>query len=61
MEPDDLSGSVHRYRVPESGVRVFVVDDPDPYGHGDHDADDPDVHQAGDVWALSVPPPWCRP
>ncbi|WP_251091738.1 hypothetical protein [Streptomyces sp. Caat 7-52] len=57
IEPDDLSGDVHRYRVPESGVRIFVIDDPDPYGDGDH-ADDPEIHQAGDVWALSVSPNW---
>ncbi|OSZ57187.1 hypothetical protein OQI_28725 [Streptomyces pharetrae CZA14] len=54
VEPDDLSGDVHRYRVPGSGTRVFVIDDPDPYGDGDHDTEDPDLHQAGDVWALSV-------
>ncbi|WP_381562177.1 hypothetical protein [Streptomyces eurythermus] len=58
VEPDDLSGDVHRYRVPESGVRVFVVDDPDPYGDGDHDVHDPGLHQAGDIWSLSVPPAW---
>ncbi|MFE7236475.1 hypothetical protein ACFVAF_38955, partial [Streptomyces sp. NPDC057596] len=28
IEPDDLSGDVHRYRVPESGTRIFVIDDP---------------------------------
>ncbi|MGW0632048.1 hypothetical protein [Streptomyces sp. NPDC002758] len=54
VEPDDLSGDVHRYRVLGSGVRIFVIDDPDPFGDGDHDVDDPEVHQAGDVWALSV-------
>lgn len=58
VEPDDTSGDVHRYRVAGSGVRVFVVDDPDPYGTGDYDVDDPDVHRAGDVWALSVSPAW---
>ncbi|MBK3524540.1 MULTISPECIES: hypothetical protein [Streptomyces] len=58
VEPDDLSGDVHRYRVPESGVRVFVVDDPDPYGDGDHDVHDPELHQAGDIWSLSVSPAW---
>ncbi|MGW1404248.1 hypothetical protein ACWCRF_37795 [Streptomyces sp. NPDC002405] len=30
IEPDDLSGDVHRYRVPESGTRIFVIDDPGP-------------------------------
>ncbi|MFF4867454.1 hypothetical protein ACFY3J_38585 [Streptomyces sp. NPDC001231] len=58
IEPDDLSGDVHRYRVPESGTRIFVIDDPDPFGDGDHDVDDPEIHQAGDVWALSVSPAW---
>ncbi|MGW1468041.1 hypothetical protein ACWCPT_27270 [Streptomyces sp. NPDC002308] len=58
VEADDLSDSVHRYRVAGSGVRVFVVDDPDPYGTGGHDVDAPDDHRAGDVWALSVSPTW---
>ncbi|MFD0279258.1 hypothetical protein ACFVHB_35925 [Kitasatospora sp. NPDC127111] len=61
VEPDDLSGDVHRYLVPESGARVFVIADPDPYGGGDHDVDDPEIHQAGDVWALSVSPGWWGP
>ncbi|MGV9626869.1 hypothetical protein [Streptomyces sp. NPDC003487] len=56
--PDDLSGDVHRFRVAESGARIFVIDDPDPYGDGEHDVDDPELHQAGDVWALSVSPSW---
>ncbi|MDT0613391.1 hypothetical protein [Streptomyces lancefieldiae] len=60
VEPDDLSGHVHRYRVPRSGARIFVINDPDPYGDGDHDVDDQEVHQAGDVWALSVSPAWWR-
>ncbi|GAA2423946.1 hypothetical protein [Streptomyces macrosporus] len=58
VEPDDLSGDVHRYRVPESGARVFVIDDPDPYGDDGHGVDDPEAHQAGDIWALSVSPAW---
>ncbi|MEV4341257.1 hypothetical protein [Streptomyces sp. NPDC049590] len=58
LEPDDLSDHVHRYRVPESGVRVFVIDDPDPYGDGDHDVHDPELHQRGDLWSLSVSPAW---
>ncbi|KWT57676.1 hypothetical protein ADL21_33360 [Streptomyces albus subsp. albus] len=61
VEPEDLSGDVHRYRVAGSGARVFVIDDPDPYGDGDHDVDDQEVHQAGDVWALSVSPAWWGP
>ncbi|MFH8564119.1 hypothetical protein [Streptomyces sp. NPDC017988] len=58
VEPEDLSADIHRYRVPESGARVFVIDDPDPYGDGHHDTDDPETAQAGDVWALSVCPAW---
>ncbi|WHM40686.1 hypothetical protein [Streptomyces sp. BPTC-684] len=58
VEPEDLSGDVHRYRVPESGARIFVIEDPDPYGDGDYDVDDPEIHQAGDVWALNVSPAW---
>lgn len=58
VEPDDLSGDVHRYRVAESDVRVFVINDPAPYGDGDHDVDDQKVHQAGDVWAVNVSPAW---
>ncbi|MBM7173017.1 hypothetical protein JQK87_32415 [Streptomyces sp. G44] len=58
VEPEDLSADIHRYRVPESGARVFVIDDPDPYGDGHHDTDDPETAQAGDVWALSVAPAW---
>ncbi|MFI0975958.1 hypothetical protein ACH4SP_02895 [Streptomyces sp. NPDC021093] len=61
VEPDDLSGDIHRYRVPESGARIFVIDDPDPYGDGHHDVDDPEIHQAGDVWALSLSPAWWGP
>ncbi|WP_199551744.1 hypothetical protein [Streptomyces sp. N35] len=54
VEPEDVTGDVHRYRVPESGARIFVVEDPDPYGHaeGDHDADAPALHRVGDVWAV---------
>lgn len=54
VEPDDVSGDVHRYRVAESGARIFVISDPDPYGDGDHDVDDQEAHQAGDVWRVSV-------
>ncbi|MFH0518594.1 hypothetical protein ACHBTE_15625 [Streptomyces sp. M41] len=61
IEPDDLSGDVHRYRVVGSGARIFVVDDPDPYGSGDHDVDAEKAHQPGDVWALSVSPAWWGP
>ncbi|MFJ9870150.1 hypothetical protein [Streptomyces sp. NPDC101165] len=61
VEPDDLSGDIHRYRVPESGARIFVIADPDPHGDGNHDVNDPEIHQAGDVWALSISPAWWGP
>ncbi len=37
VEPEDLSGDIHRYRVAGSGARVFVIDDPCPYGDDDDD------------------------
>ncbi|MFG2720585.1 hypothetical protein ACGFW5_20130 [Streptomyces sp. NPDC048416] len=58
VEPDDLSGDVHRYRVTESGARIHVIADPDPYGGGNHDVDDQTIHQAGDVWGINVSPAW---
>lgn len=54
--PGDQSGDVHRHRVPESGARVHVIADPDPYGCGGHDPDDPKEHQVGDVWSVHVSP-----
>ncbi len=60
VEPDDASGDIHRYRVPASGARIFVIADPDPYGHGDHDPDDPQEPQAGDIWSIDVAPGWWR-
>ncbi|WP_374778051.1 hypothetical protein OG756_39775 [Streptomyces sp. NBC_01310] len=65
IELDDPSGDIHRYRVPDSGTRVFVVADPDPYGYGDHDPDDPEEVQIGDIWSIAVAPaprdrPDCR-
>ncbi|MFJ8053271.1 hypothetical protein [Streptomyces luteogriseus] len=49
-EPDDdgTSGDMHRYRVPESGVRIFVRADGNVRG------------QTGEVWSLSVSPAWWR-
>ncbi|MGW6547871.1 hypothetical protein ACWGBH_34240 [Streptomyces massasporeus] len=49
-EPDEhgTSGDMHRYRVPESGVRVFVR------------AEEHSPRQAGEVWSLSVSPAWWR-
>ncbi|MFF8394890.1 hypothetical protein [Streptomyces sp. NPDC016172] len=47
-EPDEdgRAGAIHRYRVPESGVRIFVRADEDAQG------------QAGEVRSLSVSPAW---
>ncbi|MBT2489497.1 hypothetical protein J7E96_13420 [Streptomyces sp. ISL-96] len=61
VELEDESSDVHRYRVPESGARIFVVADPDPYGHGDHRPDEPEERQVGDVWMLDVSPDWWGP
>ncbi|MFI0267107.1 hypothetical protein [Streptomyces luteogriseus] len=49
-EPDEdgTSGDMHRYRVPESGVRIFVR------------ADENTPERAGAVWSLSVSPAWWR-
>ncbi|MFJ4872635.1 hypothetical protein [Streptomyces sp. NPDC088757] len=61
IEPDNdaTTTDVHRYRVPETGTRIFVVADPDPYGHGDTDPDAPGP-RTGDVWSLSLSPSWWR-
>ncbi|MFJ7589298.1 hypothetical protein ACIQZO_18345 [Streptomyces sp. NPDC097617] len=58
VELEDASGDIHRYRVPESGARILVIADPDPYGHGDHDPDDPHEPQVDDLWSLDVAPGW---
>ncbi|MFJ5999053.1 hypothetical protein [Streptomyces sp. NPDC092370] len=42
------AGGIHRYRVPESGVRIFVRADEDAPG------------SAGEVWSLGVSPAWWR-
>jgi hypothetical protein len=49
-EPDEAGtvGDIHRYRVPESGVRILVR------------ADEDDQGPAGEVWSLSVSPAWWR-
>ncbi|QWB27165.1 MULTISPECIES: hypothetical protein [Streptomyces] len=49
-EPDEdgTAEDIHRYRVPESGVRIFVR------------ADEHSQGQAGVVWSLSVSPAWWR-
>ncbi|SMQ21679.1 hypothetical protein SAMN06272771_7619 [Streptomyces sp. Ag82_O1-12] len=49
-EPDEdgTSRDMHRYRVPESGVRIFVR------------AEEHAPRQAGEVWSLSVSPAWWR-
>ncbi|WP_237305096.1 hypothetical protein [Streptomyces qaidamensis] len=47
-EPDEdgTAGCIRRYRVTESGVRIFVR------------ADEDDQGQSGTVWSLSVSPAW---
>ncbi|MEU2912965.1 hypothetical protein ACWCQ0_26835 [Streptomyces massasporeus] len=49
-DPDEggTSGDMHRYRVPESGVRIFVRADEQAEGH------------SREVWSLSVSPAWWR-
>ncbi|WP_201297909.1 hypothetical protein [Nocardia sp. CY41] len=60
IEPDHdaTTTDIHRYRVPESGARVFVVADADPYGCADVDAEDPAGHRVGDVWSINLSPVW---
>ncbi|MFI9238022.1 hypothetical protein [Streptomyces sp. NPDC053079] len=61
IEPDNdasTTGDVNRYRVSESGARIFVVAEVDPYGCGDIDPGDPTQEQVGDVWAISMSPAW---
>ncbi|MGW0314100.1 hypothetical protein [Streptomyces flavidovirens] len=50
VEPDDdgTAEDFHRYRVPESGVRILVRVDAATHG------------PTGDVWKLSVSPAWWR-
>ncbi len=61
IEPDDnaTTTDVRRYRVAETGTRIFVVADPDPYGYGGPDPDAPGP-RAGDVRSLSLSPSWWR-
>ncbi|MDT9689075.1 hypothetical protein Q5762_12125 [Streptomyces sp. P9(2023)] len=60
IEPDNdaTTTDVHRYRVPRSGARIFVVADPDPYGDGEEDPDESACPEAGDVWAVDFSPAW---
>ncbi|MFE6096579.1 hypothetical protein ACFQ7M_32020, partial [Streptomyces massasporeus] len=46
-DEDGTSGDMHRYRVPESGVRIFVRAE-------EH------APQQAEVWSLSVSPAWWR-
>ncbi|MCC3772193.1 hypothetical protein [Streptomyces sp. UNOC14_S4] len=59
LEHEDGGGGddIHRYRVVESGARIHVIVDPDPYGYG-HDPDDPEESRAGDVLSIDVSPMW---
>ncbi|MFD8232853.1 hypothetical protein ACFV20_13350 [Streptomyces sp. NPDC059696] len=49
-EPDEdgPAGGIRRYRVPESGVRIFVRVDEEAQGW------------AGEVWSLGLSPAWWR-
>ncbi|MFD4336517.1 hypothetical protein ACFWPP_04770 [Streptomyces anulatus] len=60
VEPDNdaTTTDIHRYRVPESGARIFVVADPDPYGYGEMDPDEPAGPEKGDIWAVVLSPDW---
>ncbi|MGW1075856.1 hypothetical protein [Streptomyces sp. NPDC002537] len=58
VEAEDEQHDMCRYRVVETGARIHAVVDPCPYGHGDHDPDDPEEQQAGDVWSIDVLPAW---
>lgn len=51
LELDDESCDMNRYRVSDSGARIHVITDPDPYGLGEPD---PEGHQVGDVWSIDV-------
>ncbi|WP_331767467.1 hypothetical protein [Embleya sp. NBC_00896] len=61
VELEDETIDMNRYRVSDSGTRIFVITDPDPYGDGDHDLDDPDEQQVGDIWSLDISPTWWEP
>ncbi|MCH0566505.1 MULTISPECIES: hypothetical protein [unclassified Streptomyces] len=52
VEPDNDSSTtdIHRYRVVQSGARIFVV----------AEAGAPDSSREGDVWSLSVSPDWWK-
>ncbi|MGW2819038.1 hypothetical protein [Streptomyces sp. NPDC001415] len=59
VEPDPSTrDDIHQYRVSESGARIFVVAEVDPYGESDTDLDDPAGEQVGDVWSISFSPAW---
>ncbi len=60
IEPDNdaTTTDIHRYRVSESGARVFVVADADPYGCADVDAENPAERRVGDVWSINLSPAW---
>ncbi|WP_328400709.1 hypothetical protein [Nocardia sp. NBC_00403] len=60
IEPDNdaTTTDIRHYRVPESGVRVFVVADADPCGYADVGAEGPAEHRVGDVWSIVLSPAW---
>lgn len=60
IEPDDddsTTADVQRYRVAETGARIFVVADPDPYGYGEVDPDGSGP-RTGDVRSVVLSPSW---
>ena len=52
VEPDNDSSTtdIHRYRVVQSGTRIFVVTE----------AGASDSSRAGDIWGMSVSPEWWK-
>ncbi|MEU9194479.1 hypothetical protein [Streptomyces hundungensis] len=52
------TSDIRQYRVPESGARIFVVAEVDPYGGSGTDPDALDGEQVGDVWSINYSPSW---
>ncbi|MCT4357212.1 hypothetical protein M5362_29330 [Streptomyces sp. Je 1-79] len=44
--------------MPESGARILVAGDPDPYGYSVVDPNDTIEPQPGDVRTISLSPAW---
>lgn len=52
------SGRRRGTAVPESGARILVAGDPDPYGYSVVDPNDTIEPQPGDVRTISLSPAW---